>query len=178
MISHKSKALECFRKYLSLVENQLNSKVKALRIDRGREYLSERFKTLCDEKGIVRQLTIPGTPQQNGVAERRNRTLLDMVRSMMSQAGLPISYWGDALLTATYILNRVPSKSVTTTPYKLWTGRKPYLTVLRPWGSAAYIHNSSHKYGKLGSRGKKCIFIRYSEHSKGYVFIGEMRTDQ
>ena len=91
----------------------------------------------------------------------------------MSQAGLPISYWGDALLTATYILNRVPSKSVTTTPYELWTGRKPDLTVLRPWGSAAYIHNSSHKYGKLGSRGKKCIFIRYSEHSKGYVFIGE-----
>ena len=121
------------------------SKVKALRTDRGREYLSEQFKTLCDEKGIARQLTIPGTPQQNGVVERRNRTLLDMVRSMMSQAGLPISCWGDALLTATYILNCVPSKSVTTTSYELWTGHKPDLTVLRPWGSAAYIHNSSHK---------------------------------
>ena len=63
LISHKSEALECFRKYLSLVENQLNSKVKALRTDRGREYLSEQFKTLCDKKGIARQLTIPGTPQ-------------------------------------------------------------------------------------------------------------------
>ena len=71
------------------------------------------FKEFCEEKGIQRQLTIPRTPQQNGVAERRNRTLLDMVRSMMAHASLPISFWGDALLTATYILNRVPTKSVT-----------------------------------------------------------------
>ena len=76
-------------------------------------------------------------------------------------------------MTAAYILNRVPSKSVPSTPYELWTGTKPDLNNLRPWGSAAYVHNTSHKYGKLGPRGKKCIFIRYFEHSKGYVFIGE-----
>ena len=68
---------------------------------------------------------IPATPQQHGVAESRNRTLLEMVRPMMGQANLPISFWGDALLTATYILNYVPSKSVPTTPYELWTGAKP-----------------------------------------------------
>ena len=118
-------------------------------------------------------MTIPGTPQQNGVAERRNRTLLKMVRSMMAQANLPITFWGDALLTATYILNRVPSKSVTSTPYELWTKRKPDLSNLRPWGCAAYVHESAHQHGKLGPRGKKSIFIRYSEHSKEYVFIGE-----
>ncbi|OMO92476.1 hypothetical protein CCACVL1_06836 [Corchorus capsularis] len=173
LISHKSEALNCFRLYVALVENQLGQSIKVLRTDRGREYLSEKFKELCDEKGILRQLTILGTPQQNGVAERRNRTLLDMVRSMMAQANLPISYWGDALLTATYVLNSVPSKSVSSTPYELWTGEKPDLGNLRPWGSAAYVHTTSHKDGKLGPRGKKCIFIRYSEHSKGYVFIGE-----
>ncbi|KAF7811806.1 uncharacterized protein G2W53_032782 [Senna tora] len=118
-------------------------------------------------------MTIPGTPQQNGVAERRNITLLDMVRSMMAQANLPISYCGDALLTTTFILNRVPSTSVASTSYELWTKRKPDLSILRPWGSAVYIHDNSHKYGKLGPRGKTCIFIRYSEQSKGYVFIGE-----
>lgn len=128
---------------------------------------------MCDEKGIVRQLTIPGTPQQNGVAEHRNRTLLEMVRSMMAQANLPISFWGDALLTATYVLNRVPSKSVASTPYELWTDRKPSLDYLWPWGSMAYVLDSSHKYRKLGPRGKKCIFIRYFDVSKGYVFIGE-----
>ena len=144
-------------------------KIKTLRTDRGREYLSDQFKSFFDEKGIARQLTIPYTPQQNGVAERRNRTLLDMVRSMMAQANLPISFWGDALLTAAYVLNRVPSKSVPSTPYELWNGNKPDLGNLHPWGCAAYIH----KYGKLGPKGKKCIFIRYSETSKGFVFIGE-----
>ena len=77
------------------------------------------FKEFCEEKGIQWQLTIPRTLQQNSVAERRNRTLLDMVRSMMEHANLPISFWGDALLTATYILNRVPSNSVSETPYDL-----------------------------------------------------------
>jgi transposase InsO family protein len=176
LISHKSEALSCFMKFLNLVENQLDRKVKALRTDRGREYLSDQFRQLCDEKGIERQLTIPGTPQQNGVAERRNRTLLEMVRSMMAQANLPITYWGDALLTATYVLNRVPTKSVTSTPYELWTTRKPDLSFLKPWGCAAIAHESSHKFGKLGPRGKKCIFIRYSEQSKGHVFIHEQEN--
>jgi transposase InsO family protein len=105
LISHKSEALDCFRQYMNMVENQLHKNIKALRIDRGREYFSEQFKMLYDEKGIKRQLTMPSTPQQNGVAERRNRTLQEMVRSMMAQANLPISYWGDALLIAAYILN-------------------------------------------------------------------------
>ena len=132
LISHKSDALACFKKFITLCENQLDRKVKALRTDRGREYLSDEFKQMCEEKGILRQLTIPYTPQQNGVAERRNRTLLEMVRSMMAQANLPINFWGDALLTAAYILNRVPSKSVSSTPYELWTNRKPDLNNLRP----------------------------------------------
>ena len=109
-ISHRYEALDCFESYSALVENQLNTKIKSLWTDIGCEYLSDLFKTYCDEKGIARQLTIPYTPQQNGVAERRNRTLLDMIRSMMAQVKLPISFWGDALMTATYILNRVPSK--------------------------------------------------------------------
>ena len=83
------------------------------------------FKGYCEEKGITRHLTIPHTPKQNGVLEQRNRILLDMVRSMMAQANLSISFWGEALLTMTYILNRVPSKSVSTTSYELWNGGKP-----------------------------------------------------
>ena len=76
--------------YMRLVENQLDQSIKALKTDRGCEYLSEQFKELYDEKGIERQLTMPHTPQQNSVAEKRNRTLLEMVRSMMAQANLPI----------------------------------------------------------------------------------------
>ena len=105
---------------------------RSLRTARGREYLSKQFKELYNEKGIVRQLTIARTLQQNGVAERRNRTFLEMVRSMMAQANLPISYWGDALSFVAYILNRVPSKSFSSTPYELWTGRKLNLNELHP----------------------------------------------
>jgi transposase InsO family protein len=92
LISYKSEALDCFIQCTNLVENKLCTKIKALRTDRGREYLSKQFKNFCDEKGIARQLTIPYTPQQNGVAERRNKTLFDMVRSMMAQTNLPISF--------------------------------------------------------------------------------------
>ena len=90
------------------------------------------FKTYCDEKGIAKQLTIPYTLQQNGVAERMNKTLLDMIRSMMVQAKLPISFWRDALMNATCILNKVPSKSVPSTPYELWKGEKLDLNIIGP----------------------------------------------
>ena len=92
LISHRSKPLNCFKRYKTLVENQLNTKIKSLQIDRGREYLSGLFKAYCDEKGIARQHTIPYMTQQNSVVERRNMTLLDMVRSMMAQEKLPISF--------------------------------------------------------------------------------------
>ena len=99
-----------------------------------------------------------------------------MVRLMIAQANLPISFRGDALLSATYIINLVPSKSVPSTPYELWKGETHDLSIMRPWGCTTYIHNTSHEYGKFGPRGKKCIFIRYSEFSKGYVFLGEDMT--
>jgi hypothetical protein len=97
---------------------------------------------------------------------------------MMTQVNLPISFWGDALLTAAYILNRVPSKYVSSTPYELWNNIKPNLGYFHPWRCASYIHNTSNEYGKLGPRGKKCIFIRYSEHSKGFVFTGEKANEK
>ena len=78
MIAHHYEVLDCFKRFVAEVENQHEKNLKALRIDRGRKYLSDQFKDLCEEKGIRRQLTILNTPQQNGVAERRNKTLLDL----------------------------------------------------------------------------------------------------
>ncbi|KAK8597187.1 hypothetical protein V6N12_065663 [Hibiscus sabdariffa] len=102
LMRHKSEALEKFKEFKNEVQNQRGKK--------------------C---GIVSQLTPPGTPQWKGVSERRNRTLLDMVRSMMSHSDLPISFWGHALETTAFTLNRVPSKSVQKTPYEIWTGKRP-----------------------------------------------------
>ena len=108
-----------FKRFVTEVKTKLERRVKTLRTDRGCEYLSDMFTGYCEEKGIIRHLKVPYTLQQNGVAEHRNRTLLDMVKSMMAQANLPISFGRDALLTATYILNCVPSKSVSTMSYRM-----------------------------------------------------------
>ena len=91
------------------------------------------------QHGIVSQLTPPGTPQRNGVSKRRIRTLLDIVQSMMSLADLPLSFWGYALETAAFTLNRAPSKSVETTPYELWFSSKPKLSFLKVWSCDAYM---------------------------------------
>jgi len=173
LLSDRHEALDVFKRFVTEVETKLERRVKTLRTGRGCEYLFDMFKGYCEEKGITRHLTIPYTPPQNGVAERRNRALLNMVKSIMAQANLPISFWGDALLTATYISNSVPSKSVSTTSYELWNNRKPHLDHLRPWGSVGYVHNPTHKHGKLGPKATKMVFRRYSEHSKGYVMYGE-----
>ena len=134
LISEKSEALECFKTFHLEVEKQLEKQIKIVRSDRAGEYFGRYtevgqhkgpFATYLEQNGIVAQYTTPGTPQQNGVAERRNRTLKDMIRSMFSHSNLPIFLWGEALKTTTYILNRVPSKSVNMVPFEAWTGRKP-----------------------------------------------------
>ncbi|GJW52189.1 retrotransposon protein, putative, ty1-copia subclass [Tanacetum coccineum] len=113
------------------VELQLGKKIKALRSDRGGEYLSQEFKDYLSENGIVQNLTSPYTPQQNGVSERRNRTLLDMVRSMFNLTTLPLSFWDYALESAVRILNMVPTKKVDKTPYEIWHGKAPNLSYLK-----------------------------------------------
>lgn len=102
------------------------------------------------------------------MAERRNRTLLDMVRSMLSYSTLPISFWGYALQTAIYILNVVPSKSVPETPYELWTRQKPSLQHLRIFGCPAHVLKG--KTEKMESRSETCIFMGYPKGTKGYYF--------
>ncbi|CAH9072186.1 unnamed protein product [Cuscuta epithymum] len=113
---------------------------------------------------------MPGTPQQNDVAERRNRTFIEMVRSMLSYSTLPPSLWMYALRTATYLLNRVPSKAVHKTPYELWTGRKPSLRHLHIWGCPAEVRVYNPHERKLDLRTVSGFFIGYPEKSKGFKF--------
>ena len=150
LMRHKSEAFDKFREYKAEAEKQLGVHIKQLRSDRGGEYLSGEFKSYLAQEGIISQLSSPGTPQQNGVSERRNRTLLDMVRSILSYSSLPESFWGYALETAAYILNLVPSKSVSKTPTELWKGRKPSLNHIRIWGAPAHV--LVQKQQKLESR--------------------------
>ncbi|KAK1609788.1 hypothetical protein QYE76_033461 [Lolium multiflorum] len=168
LMKHKSETFEKFKEFQSEVENQRNKKIKFLRSDRGGEYLSYEFSMHLKKCGILSQLTPPGTPQRNGVSERRNRTLLDMVRSMMSLTDLPLSFWSYALETAAFTLNRAPSKSVETTPYELWFNKKPKLSFLKVWGCEAYVKKLQPD--KLEPKAEKCVFIGYPKETIGYTF--------
>ncbi|KAK1616449.1 hypothetical protein QYE76_021966 [Lolium multiflorum] len=167
-MKHKSETFEKFKEFQSEVENQRNKKIKFLRSDHGGEYLSYEFGMHLKKCGILSQLTPPGTPQRNGVSERRNRTLLDMVRSMMSLTDLPLSFWSYALETTAFTLNRAPSKSVETTPYELWFNKKPKLSFLKVWGCEAYVKKLQPD--KLEPKAEKCVFIGYPKETIGYTF--------
>ncbi|KAK8972762.1 hypothetical protein V6N11_055125 [Hibiscus sabdariffa] len=143
LMGHKSEALERFKEFQNEVQNQHGKSIKALRSDRGGEYLSQDIDEILKECGIVSQLTPPGTPQWNGVSKRRNRTLLDMVRSMMSHTDLPTSFWGYSLEVAAFTLNRVPSKSVQKTPHDMWTRKRPNMSFMKGY----YFYN--HKENKV-----------------------------
>lgn len=146
LLSEKSQSLEAFRIYKTEVEKQLEKSIKVARSDRGGEYYGKYdeagqhkgpFAKILEECGIVAQYTTPGIPEQNGVAVRRNRTLLNMVRSMMSRTNLPKFLWGETLKIANYISNRVPSKAIDKTPFEIWTSRKSSLMHFHTWGCPA-----------------------------------------
>jgi len=169
--------LDVFKSFKTEVELQLRNKIKAVKSDRGGEYYERYdgsgeqrpgpFVLFLKECVIVPQYTMPGKPSMNGVAERRNWTLKDIVRSMISHSTLPESLWGEALKTAVYILNRVPSKAVNKTPYELWTNKRPSLKHLHIWGCPAEARPYKPHVRKLDSRTVSCYFVGYAEHSRG-----------
>jgi hypothetical protein len=128
---HKSESFEKYKEFRTEVENQLNKSIKALRLDREGQYLSYEFTMYLKKYEIVSQLTPPETPQWNDISERRNRTLLDIVCSMMSNIKLPKIFWGHALETVALTINRVSSKSVEKAPYELWFGKVPNISYLK-----------------------------------------------
>jgi len=141
-----------------MVENQTGRKIKRLRTDNGGEYKSDPFFDVCSEHGIVRHFTVRDTPQQNGVSERMNQTLVEKVRCMLSNAGLGRQFWAEALTYAHHLINRLPSSALGgKTPLEVWSG-KPVgdYDSLHVFGSTAYYHV---KESKLDPRAKKALFI-------------------
>ena len=166
-LKNKSEVFEKFRNFKALVENQSGLHIKVLRTDRGGEYISKEFLRFCRENGIHKQFTARYTPQQNGVAERKNRTIMDMARSMLKAKHLPNDYWAEAVNCAAYILNRCPTKAVMNkVPEEAWSGRKQGVTHMKVFGCVAYAHIPDQLRRKLDNKGEKCIFIGYSEESK------------
>lgn len=165
-LKHKGEAFKTFVQWKVLVENQTGKKVKRLRTDNGLEFVNDEFNELCRDTGIVRHRTVRKTPQQNGVAERMNQTLLERVRCMLSNAGLTRKYWSEAVKTACYLINRGPHTGIDCkVPYEVWSGRSAEYSVLRVFGCMVYYHVNE---GKLEPRAKKGCFLGYGDGVKGY----------
>ncbi|KAE8661751.1 hypothetical protein F3Y22_tig00113724pilonHSYRG00184 [Hibiscus syriacus] len=147
-----------FLKWKKMMETQTGRKIKCLRTDNGGEYKNDPFLKVCEEEGIVRHFTVRGTPQQNGVAERMNRTLVEKVRCMLSNAGLGKEFWAEALVYACHLVNRLPSTAIGgKTPLEKWFGVPATdYDSLHVFGSTAYYHV---KESKLDPRAKKAIFM-------------------
>jgi transposase InsO family protein len=128
----KSEVFDRFKEFKALVENQIEKIIKVLRTDNGGEFCGNEFEEFCKKCGIERKKTTPYTPQQNGVAERMNMTLMEKSRCMLSGVGLGQEFWAEAVGTACYLVNRSPSSTLDDkTPHEVWTGKKPSLTHLR-----------------------------------------------
>ncbi|KAK2411591.1 putative mitochondrial protein [Trifolium repens] len=168
-LKEKSEVFENFKKFKAQVEKESGLIIKSVRSDRGGEFTSKEFLKYCEDNGIRRQLTVPRSPQQNGVAERKNRTILEMARSMLKSKRLPKELWAEAVACAVYLSNRSPTRSVLgKTPQEACSGRKPGISHLRVFGSIAHAHVPDEKRSKLDDKSEKYIFIGYNNNSKGY----------
>jgi hypothetical protein len=174
-LGKKSETFENFKEYSQYILNQFGHNIKILRSDNGGEYISTQMQEYCALRGIAQQFTNPYTPEQNGVSERKNRTLMESARSMLFRANLSVDHWEDAVGTACYLRNRSPNRSNPEwkTPFELWSGKKPSLKNLRVFGCDAFVHIPGDNRHKLSKRSLKCTFLGYSSQSTGYILMNE-----
>jgi transposase InsO family protein len=168
-IPSKDCAATAIKEIQAQAEGRSGAKLRALRTDRGGEFTATEFTKYCAAEGIHRQHTAPYSPQQNGVVERRNGSVVATARSMLKAKGLPGWFWGEAVSTAVYVLNRCPTKSVDDmTPFEAWHGKKPAVKHLKTFGCLVYVRNTTPHLKKLEDRGRKMVFIGYEHDSKAY----------
>ncbi|CAN7087858.1 unnamed protein product [Brassica rapa subsp. narinosa] len=168
LIQTKDRVLDAFRNFQTYVTNHYHAKIKILRSDNGGEYTSHAFKQHLSQHGILHQTSCPYTPQQNGVAERKNRHLMEVARSLMFQSNVPKRFWSDAVATACYLINRTPTKVLNEkAPFEVLNRYKPALDYLRVFGCLCFVLKPGEMINKLEARSTKA-FIGYSTTQKGY----------
>ena len=169
ILKSKDEVFAHFQKWKAQVEKSTGREVKILRSDNGGEYTSKEFNSYLTTEGIKHEQTTPHTPQQNGVAERLNRTLIEGVRTMLADSKLPHQFWAEALATMVYLRNRSPTRALEgITPYEAWNGSKPSVDSLRVFGCSAYAHVPKAERRKLDPKTRKCVLLGYGTVQKGY----------
>ncbi|GJZ57254.1 retrovirus-related pol polyprotein from transposon TNT 1-94 [Tanacetum coccineum] len=168
-IKKKSDVFEVFKVYKARVKLDSGKKIKCLRMDNGCEYTGDEFDTFCRQEGIKRQFTTAYTPQQNGVAKRMNRTLLERARAILATTSLRKSFWAEAINTTCYVINRSPSTIIELkTPTEMWTGKPVNYSDLHIFGSPVYVMYNTQETTKLDPKSRKCLFLGYIDRVKGY----------
>ncbi|GJT97157.1 retrovirus-related pol polyprotein from transposon TNT 1-94 [Tanacetum coccineum] len=165
----KDETPEVLKDFLTMIQRNLQAQVITVRTDRGTEFLNKTLHAYFKEEGIEHQTSTPRTPEQNGVVERRNRTLVEAARTMLSASKLPLSFWAEAVATACYTQNR--SIIISThgkTAYHIINDRKPSIKHLHIFGCICYITRDGENLDKMKEKGDPCVMVGYSTQSKGY----------
>lgn len=171
-MQRKSEVFQLFKQFKKMMETQFSRSVKALRTDSEGEFTSHEFESFCKTTGLFHQLTAPRTPQQNGVAERKNRTVTEMARTMMHAKKLPQKYWAEAVSTAVYLLNPTPTRALDSqTPYEALTGSRPCVDHIKTFGCLVYRYIDSQQRVKFDSKSRAGVFLGYCDRSKAYKVI-------
>ena len=169
LLKEKSEAFEKFKRLRKTVEQETGKKIITFRTDKGGEFVSKEFNDYCESVGIRRHLTAPYTPQQNVVVERRNRTLMEMTRSIMKHMHIPNYMWGEDTRHSTYIINRVATRSLKeVTPYERYQKRKPNIEHIRIFGCIAYAKVDAKLLRKLDDRTRMLVHLGTEPGSKAY----------
>ncbi|KAL6342996.1 hypothetical protein AAG906_017016 [Vitis piasezkii] len=168
-LSQKNEAFYEFLKFCNKVQNKKGFTITCIRNDHGREFENIDFEEYCNEHGINHNFSVPITPQQNGVVERKNRTLQGMARTMLNENNLPKYFWAEAVNTSCYVLNRILLRSILKkTPYKLWKNKKPNISYFKIFGCKCFILNTKDNLGKFDTKSDVRIFLGYSTSSKAF----------
>ncbi|UYV61251.1 hypothetical protein LAZ67_1004109 [Cordylochernes scorpioides] len=168
-IRHKSDVLEKFKEFVKRVRTETGNKIKRFRTDNGTEFLNKNFSDYLKSLGIVHELTAPYTPEQNGISERDNRTIVESARCLLHGRKMPLELWAEAVNTAVYLLNRCTTKVLgNSTPYEIWYKRKPSILHLKTFGCNAYVHIPKDNRKKLDKKSIRTFFVGYTETNKNY----------
>jgi hypothetical protein len=171
VLGSKGEAANGSRHAQAAAEAECGGKLRVLRTDDGGEFMAAEFASYCADEGIQRHYSAPYSPQQNGVVERHNQTVVGMAQALLKQRGMPAVFWGEAVVPAVYILNRSPTKALDgRTPYEAWHGCKPAVSHLRVFGCLTFAKELGH-IGKLDDRSTPGVFIGYAEGSKAYHIL-------
>nr|GEX78404.1 ribonuclease H-like domain-containing protein [Tanacetum cinerariifolium] len=176
-LATKDETSGILKSFIIRIENLVDHKVKVIRCDNETKFKKKEMNQFCEMKGILRQFSVAKTSQQNGVAKRRNRTLIEAARTMLADSKLPTTFWAEVVNTTCYVQNGVlVVKPHNKTSYKLFHGRTPTLSFMRPFGCPVTILNTIDHLGKFDGKADEGFFIRYSLNSKAFrVFNSKTR---